>query len=607
VRFFAPIRDYVGSLVHASARRDALAAARHRAFIAQRLVGGLMVLAAFPLVLVLRGVPTPIEAIFFAWFVTPILIAYYLSRTGQFDHASVLSALALTALVTIVATATGGITSFAAIWLVVVPFEAAVSASRRVVIVASTLAFAAASLLLALGATGLLPTPIAAGHDPYALAAMGISSAALYATGLALSVESLNRTSHRLRNIEEARYWLLARNMTDIIVRHGRNGTVLFASPAAEPLLGVSEGDLIGHGLFDRVHVGDRPAYLKALADAATGGQSRSVEFRVRRGSLDPFLRGNSQFIWIEMRCRPLDQDAEPAARQVVSVMRDVTERKAQQQVLESAHADAQRANAAKGRFLATMSHELRTPLNAVIGFSEMLMNDGTLDIGPARRRDYAQLINDSGQHLLSVVNGILDMQRIEMGHFEITPEPLVLASVIGNCCDLLALRAREVGIDLVVRNGEAVPEIIADKRAVKQILFNLLANAIKFTEGGGQVTVATSVEASFVALTVQDTGIGIDEADLPRLGSPFFQVRGSYDRPHDGSGLGLSIVKGLLELHGGTMEIDSRRGEGTRVTIRLPVDGKLMSLDDKTPNVETFSLAVAQSHSADVRMKKRA
>jgi cell cycle sensor histidine kinase DivJ len=607
VRLFAPIRDYVGSLVHASARHDVLNAARHRAFIAPRLLGGLMVLAAFPVVLLVRGVPTVIEAVFFAWFVAPILVAYYLSRTGHFDRASALSALALSALITIVAAATGGLTSFAAIWLVVVPFEAAVSASRRVVFAASALAFAAACLLLITGAAGLLPTSIAAGHDPLALAAMGIASATLYATGIALSVESLTRTSRRLRNIEEARYWLLARNMTDIIVRHGRNGTVLFASPAAEPLLGVAEGELIGHGLFDRVHVADRPAYLKALTDAATGAESCSVEFRIRQGPLDSLQRRSPQFIWIEMRCRPLDQDATASERQVVSVMRDVTERKAQQQVLEAAHAEAQRANATKGRFLATMSHELRTPLNAVIGFSEMLMNDATLNIGPARRRDYAQLINDSGQHLLSVVNGILDMSRIDMGHFEITPEPFVLASVIGNCCDLLALRAREAGIDLVVRHGEAVPEIVADKRAVKQILFNLLANAIKFTESGGQVTVSTTIEGSFVALSVQDTGVGIDEADLPRLGSPFFQVRGSYDRPHDGSGLGLSIVKGLLDLHGGTMEIDSRRGEGTRVTIRLPVDGKLMSHDDRTANVETFSPAAAGPHSADVRMKKRA
>ena len=128
--------------------------------------------------------------------------------------------------------------------------------------------------------------------------------------------------------------------------------------------------------------------------------------------------------------------------------MRDVTERKAQEQALEDARAESERANAAKTRFLATMSHELRTPLNAIIGFSEMLTNEEAMRLDAARRREYAKLINDSGHHLLAVVNGILDMSKMETGDFEITPEPFAPAAVIGNCCDLLALKAREAGID---------------------------------------------------------------------------------------------------------------------------------------------------------------
>ena len=161
--------------------------------------------------------------------------------------------------------------------------------------------------------------------------------------------------------------------------------------------------------------------------------------------------------------------------------MRDVTERKTQEQALEIARAEAERANAAKSRFLATMSHELRTPLNAIIGFSDMLMNE-TLMLDAARRHEYAKLINDSGHHLLSVVNGILDMSKMETGDFEITPEPFAPAQAIGNCCDLLALKAREAGVELKTRIAADLPEIVADKRAFKQILINLLSNAIKFT-----------------------------------------------------------------------------------------------------------------------------
>ena len=146
---------------------------------------------------------------------------------------------------------------------------------------------------------------------------------------------------------------------------------------------------------------------------------------------------------------RPADGEND-SEREVVAVIRDVTERKTQEQALEDAREEAERANAAKSRFLATMSHELRTPLNAIIGFSEMLANEEMMRLDKARRHEYATLIGESGHHLLSVVNGILDMSKIESGNFEITPEPFAPAPVIGTCCDLMALRARESGIDLV-------------------------------------------------------------------------------------------------------------------------------------------------------------
>jgi cell cycle sensor histidine kinase DivJ len=253
--------------------------------------------------------------------------------------------------------------------------------------------------------------------------------------------------------------------------------------------------------------------------------------------------------------------------------MRDVTERKTQEQALEGARLDAEQANVAKSRFLATMSHELRTPLNAIIGFSEMLMNETEMRLDAARRREYAGLINESGNHLLSVVNGILDMTKLDTGDFEIRPEPFRPAGVIGGCRDLLALKARECGIELVLDAPSELPEIVADKRALKQIMINLLSNAIKFTDRGGRVTITATIEGAALAIAVEDNGIGIGEEDLPRIGKPFYQARGSYDRRHDGTGLGLSIVKGLVALHGGEVVIRSRIGEGTRITVRLPLD----------------------------------
>jgi len=593
VQFLRPVRDYIDTLVHPSARADALAAARHRAFIGPRLIGSAAALAALPAYLVLRGVPGALELVVFAWLIAPILTAHFLSRTGYYESAHVMSSVALTGLVATVAAKTGGIASFAAIWLVIVPLEAALSASRRVVATAAALALCAAGVLLFCNVVGLLPAPAPPEQGHGALAALGIISASLYATGLALGAESLTRTTSWLLSAEEDRYRLLARNMTDAITRHGPNGSVLFASPAAEPLFGAPVGELLGHGLFDRVHVADRPVFLTALVDAC--GADRSVEFRVRRDRADADKGTVSRFIWIEMRCRPLDprvgaakesngskgskgakgaaRSSAPGGREVVAVMRDVTERKSQERAIEDARTEAEQASSDKSRFLATVSHELRTPLNAIIGFSEMLMNEGQMRLDPDRRREYANLIHDSGAHLLSVVNGILDMSKLDTGDFEIRPEPFRLATVITGCCDLLALKAREARLDLVVDVPPDLPALVADKRAVKQILINLLSNAIKFTDKGGRVAVSAAVDGAVVVITVEDSGIGIAEEDLPRIGKPFFQACGSYDRRHDGTGLGLSIVKGLVGLHGGEIAIRSRLDEGTRVIVRLPLD----------------------------------
>jgi cell cycle sensor histidine kinase DivJ len=571
------IRDCLDALLHPSARHDTLTRARHRAFIAPRLLGSLAVLAAFPIYLVMRGAPGVIEVVALAWLIAPILLSWFLSRTGYYEGAYALSSLALASLIMMVAANTGGIESFAAIWLIVVPLEAALSASRRVVAFASALALTCAGFLIILGHFGMLPQPHLGADMRGVCMALGVALAIFYAAALAFGAESLARTSASLLNVEEDRYRLLARNMSDVISRHRRNGAVEFISPAAEAMLGIPLPRLLGHGLFDRVHVTDRPAYLTALSDAARGDEQRSVEFRLRRDMPPDEHRQNHSFdfIWIEMRCRPLERASEATSShdaEVVAVMRDVTERKVQEQALDAARNAAEQADAAKSRFLATMSHELRTPLNAIIGFSEMIVQEDVLMLDAARRKEYAQLINDSGQHLLSVVNGILDMSKMESGSFDIAPEPFAPRPALLNCCNLLALKARESGIDLVTHASDDLPDMTGDPRAFKQIALNLVSNAIKFTERGGKVTVSAAVEGSRLLLRVSDTGVGIAADDLKRIGRPFFQACKTYQRRHEGTGLGLSIVKSLVALHAGEMTVQSKVDEGTTVTVVLPL-----------------------------------
>ena len=295
------------------------------------------------------------------------------------------------------------------------------------------------------------------------------------------------------------------------------------------------------------------------------------------------------------MRSENAENEAVSEA-EVVAVMRDVTDRKLQEQALDLARTTAEQADASKSRFLATMGHELRTPLNAIIGFSEMIVQEDDLMIDAARRKEYAQLINDSGQHLLSVVNGILDMSKMEAGNFEISPEPFAPRPALLSCCNLLALKARENGIDLVTRAPDDLPNITGDPRAFKQIVLNLVSNAIKFTERGGTVTVSAAVEGSRLKLRVTDTGVGIGAEDLKRIGNPFFQAGKTYQRRHEGTGLGLSIVKNLVALHSGEMTVQSEVNEGTTITVVLPVTFTPPA-DQPSSNIATLIQASLTPH----------
>jgi two-component system, cell cycle sensor histidine kinase DivJ len=567
VNLSTPIRDFFDAVVHTSAREDPLTAERHIAFMAPRLYGSLLALGAFPVFLALNGAPSVLEFFMLAWMIVPIATACFLSRTGCYVAAQNLSAFALTGMVTIVAFNSGGMNSTAVIWFVLIPVEAALSGSRRAVAVAASLATAAVGLLFVAGLLfGLEPVVERSGDVPLAI---GTISALIYATGIALGADVLTRTN-AVQLGPESLQQLLAFSSIDVVTHHGDGGRIVHASANAQAVLGIPASDLQGYGLFERIHISDRPAYLRALSEAAARSDTCEVEFRLR-------LQAQAEFSWIEMRCRPCHGNLAPDRRvthpQVVAVMRDVTARKMRDDALIAARADAERANAAKSRFLAFMSHELRTPLNAIIGFSDILRNESDDLIGNARWPEYARIIHESGHHLLSVVNEILELSRLETGNFELFPEPFRPDAVIASCVELLAVRAQEVGVTFNVDTPSGLPEIVADRRALMQILINLIANALKFSAHGGIVTVRVGVDRDYVSIEVADTGIGIASDDLTRIGNPFFQVRSTHCRKDDGVGLGLSIVKGLVDLHGGQMHAESRPGEGTRMVVRLPLD----------------------------------
>jgi signal transduction histidine kinase len=256
----------------------------------------------------------------------------------------------------------------------------------------------------------------------------------------------------------------------------------------------------------------------------------------------------------------------------VISIYSDVTENKASEGRLIEARSQAEAANRAKGDFLANMSHELRTPLNAIIGFSEVISNELFGPIANEKYLEYIKDIHSSSLHLLSIINDVLDMSKIEAGKVELAKEVVQIQNVISEVMRMVHERARSRDIELTAQLSDESVEIWADERSMKQIFLNLLSNAIKFSKEGGQIYVRVVADQPDIAvLEIEDQGIGMSEEEQERALQPFGQAKPVTTRNYGGTGLGLPITKGLVEAHGGTLTIDSRAEHGTLVRIVLP------------------------------------
>ncbi|WP_292086791.1 HAMP domain-containing sensor histidine kinase [Brevundimonas sp.] len=324
---------------------------------------------------------------------------------------------------------------------------------------------------------------------------------------------------------------------------------------AAPPALSVSA--LADQGLVAAVHAPDRPAVSAALS-RAFAGQPTEILFTPRT-ALDRR---------VVLILRRFDRPDEPP--RLIAQAFDGTAQFARELRLENARAEAEAQSAGKTRFLANMSHELRTPLNAVLGFAD-IMRQRLFGPLPDRYADYAESIHQAGGHLLDLINDVLDMAKIEAERYQLALSDFDARDAVSAAVALLRLQADEKGVHLAaVLPTQALP-VHADPRALKQIALNLLSNAVKFTPAGGAVTATLDGVGPDLELAVSDTGVGIAPEDLQRLGRPFEQAGGA-DQKAQGTGLGLSLVRSLTELHGGRMTIDSTLGEGTAIVVRLPV-----------------------------------
>jgi cell cycle sensor histidine kinase DivJ len=456
---------------------------------------------------------------------------------------------------------TGGMTSPLIVWFALIPAEAALAGGRQAVVRAGAAAGLALLIVAVSQGWGALPysrldLPI------WQLYLASVLAAVIQSALVAIAAQDRQRAADEAAAEGAAMYRFLADNAMDLITRHSSDGRIRFASPAALSILSRVPDSLIGSAPSALVHPDDLKTMQAAFVEASYFGRAAAAEVRLKRA--------DGSFIWTEMRCRPA-APVNGEAADIVAVTRDISERKAHERALIEARDLAEQASRAKSHFLANMSHELRTPLNAIIGFSEVMTHQMFGPVGSPRYLEYAKLINESGGHLLELINGILDMSKIEAGKFELSEEMFDLEEVAKQALRFVKLQADRKGVALKMGVSEGARHIFADQRAVKQMLVNLVTNGVKFTPRGGQVIMAAVRNADGIEIAVSDTGVGISQMDLEKLGKPFEQVDSAHTRSQEGTGLGLALVKAFAGMHGGDAAITSTLGEGTIVRVHLP------------------------------------
>ena len=311
----------------------------------------------------------------------------------------------------------------------------------------------------------------------------------------------------------------------------------------------------------------------------------KTIEIRLSRDDLDLRVQERTQDLQKEITERKQADHELLSANQFLDNQSRELEEMAQH--LIRARDQAEIASRSKSKFLANMSHELRTPLNAIIGFSDVIKGEMFGPVGNPKYLEYVQDINESGLHLLELINDILDLSKIEAGKTELHEENVDVSRALGSCLTLVQERVEEAGVEIECDTASHLPALYADERKFKQILINLLSNAIKFTPTGGKVTIRTwSRKDDGYVLQIADTGIGIALADIPKALAPFSQIDSNLSRKYEGTGLGLPLTKALAELHGGSLDLQSEVDVGTTVTVRFPAE-RIVS--------ETASVSTAQ------------
>ncbi len=501
----------------------------------------------------------------------PVAAAGLLAATGSERLAGRAALGGVAVALVLLATLSGGMASPFMLLLALLPLEASIRSTQLSGLVAGLVAAALAGLAIMVLDLGGNASAVPAGAQ--AAATMASVFYAL-ARGLAFilqgpapvvvpAVPAVKVAPERSRSDGDN----VLDRLPGLLTLHDARGNVVRVAGADQAEFASKLGDVTGTGFINRIHVADRIAFLDAV-DSLRRGESRShVELRFDCPG------ETSQFVHVAVALAA-ERNEDGGFTGILAQTRDITAEVADHFHASAVVEQAESANASKTRFLAAVSHELRTPLNAIIGFSDILARELFGKLGDERQREYVGLIHQSGQHLLSLVNTMLDMSKIEAGRYEVFVEAFPIGEVIDSCDAMLRLEASNRGVTLTRRLARGVGEVVADRGRLSTGAVQPGRQRHQVHRAPALVNVDAAIRDGRLQLIVSDTGIGIAADKLACIGEPFVQAQSELGRHYEGTGLGLSLVKGLVDLHGGAFSIESTEGEGTVVTIELPADG---------------------------------
>ncbi|HEY8571663.1 sensor histidine kinase [Phenylobacterium sp.] len=508
-----------------------------------------LVVAAAAAALAATGrIGTGADAAALAVGVVPALLGGLLSATTRKTGRTV--AIVIWALAgTVACVMAGGLAGPLAAWCLA-PIAAA-AAFRRAEHLSLGAAASVAAVGLAATASLLLPLPTPSEASAAWLSLLALATVALGAGAALVAVQANTRQRMAERDEAETSLREMLDHQPQLLLGVYPGGRVLEAYGDAP--VGLTAREFVGRNLSEIVSPDHRPAVEEALQVAVSEGSAEVS-----------FIPAHDPNGWCVLSLKRM------TTIRIAGALRDARAQHARELALDEARARAEAQNAGKTRFLANMSHELRTPLNAIMGFSDIMRQRL---FGPMSDRyvEYAELVHESGSHLLELISDVLDMSKIEAERYELARESFDARDAVSAVLRLMRGQADRAGITL---RGVLPPEPLeadADRRAVKQIALNLVSNALKFTPRNGTVTLTAQASGDVLELIVADTGVGVAPEDLERLGRPFEQA-GDAGQKAGGAGLGLSLVRAFAKLHGGEMMMESTVGEGTTVTVRMPV-----------------------------------